>query len=329
MFLDRNRNSRNRSIFNILDEELISNQLLIEISNITADNNVSNISFDDETEKIKEISIESEKELVDEFFNIFKDYLSPNYDLNEPIDPKSSGNFSRYKFTEIYGTYRNLSLKKLIFLTLITIYETENDMDNWFIVKDLSKHLENVLRCRGCNSDFVRKKFTKSSKSLANQIKLMRQLINNNKINEMIYTENNIKGLKILNTRQSVRFFLEMDQFELFLSEMLKPFSENISFSTDGILDLIVAYYNDIYENLKFRKLFEINFLNSIIISLRINKYCHCQIGSEIFDSTFSSRHQKSSYILAKFASEDNSIDIYLEQMCNVELWDTEFYPKS
>ncbi|RHZ90205.1 hypothetical protein Glove_4g15 [Diversispora epigaea] len=85
---------------------------------------------------------------------------------------------------------------------------------------------------------------------------------------------------------------------------------------------------------------FETDSLNSIIIPLKINKYCRCQIGSEIFGSTFSPRHQKSSYILAKFASEDDSIDIYpgqiqfffvheIKQMCNVELWDTEFYSKS
>ena len=38
-----------------------------------------------------------------------------------------------------------------------------DDMDNWFIAKDSSKHLENALRWRGCNSDSARKKFTKSS----------------------------------------------------------------------------------------------------------------------------------------------------------------------
>jgi hypothetical protein len=222
----------------------------------------------------------------------------------------------------------------------------------------------------------------------------MRRLINDNRINEIIYTENNTKGLEILNTRQSVGSLSEMDQFghdemrrfwmysrtiqestisgkEPFPGEMLKPFSENIPLSADGILDLMVAYYNDTYENLKFRKPFETDSLNSIIIPLRINKYCRCRIGSEIFGSTFSPRHQKSSYILAKFASEDDSIDIYPgqiqfffvheistnrinienhylayvrwykktknrfhfsineEQMCNVELWDTEFYPKS
>jgi hypothetical protein len=38
-----------------------------------------------------------------------------------------------------------------------------DDMDNWFIAKDSSKHLENTLTWRGCNSDSARKKFTKSS----------------------------------------------------------------------------------------------------------------------------------------------------------------------
>lgn len=122
----------------------------------------------------------------------------------------------------------------------------------------------------------------------------MRRLINDNRINEMIYTENNTKGLEILNTRQSVGSLSEMDQFshdemrrfwmfsrtiqestisgkEPFPGEMLKPFSENILLSADGILDLMVAYYNDIYENLKFRKPFETDSLNSIIIPLSIS----------------------------------------------------------
>ncbi|RHZ77441.1 hypothetical protein Glove_177g63 [Diversispora epigaea] len=149
---------------------------------------------------------------------------------------------------------------------------------------------------------------------------------------------------------------LTISEKEPFSGEMLKPFSENIPLLADGILDLMVAYYNDIYENLKFQKPFETDFLNSIIIPLRINKYCRCRIGSEIF---------------AKFASDNDSIDIYLgqiqfffvheistnrinmenhylayvrwykkiknqfyfsineEQICNVELWDTEFYSKS
>ncbi|RHZ78197.1 hypothetical protein Glove_166g166 [Diversispora epigaea] len=152
----------------------------------------------------------------------------------------------------------------------------------------------------------------------------MRRLINDNRINEMIYTENNTKGLEILNTRQSVGSLSEMDQFGHDEMRRFWMYSRTIQESTIS--------------------------------------------GKEPFPGEI---HQKSSYILAKFASEDDSIDIYpgqiqfffvheistnrinmenhylayvrwykkiknrfyfginQEQMCNVELWDTEFYPKS
>ncbi|RHZ60874.1 hypothetical protein Glove_350g85 [Diversispora epigaea] len=66
----------------------------VEISNIIADDEVLNISSEDEMEEMEEISIESEEESADEFSNIFEDYSSPNYDPNEPIDPKSTNNNS-------------------------------------------------------------------------------------------------------------------------------------------------------------------------------------------------------------------------------------------
>ncbi|RHZ60425.1 hypothetical protein Glove_353g39 [Diversispora epigaea] len=66
----------------------------IEISNITADDEVLNISSEDEMEEMEEISIESEEESADEFSNIFEDYSSPNYDPDELIDPKSTNNNS-------------------------------------------------------------------------------------------------------------------------------------------------------------------------------------------------------------------------------------------
>jgi len=222
--------------------------------------------------------------------------------------------------------------------------------------------------------------------------------MNDNRINEVIFTENITKGLELLDTRPSVGSLSEMDQFdhdemrrfwmcsrqiqestisgkEPFPGEMLKPYSENVLLSADDILDLMINYYNDIYENLEFRKPFSSDSSsssNSIVIPLKMDKYCRCRIGSEIFGSTFSPRHQKSSYILAKFETEDGNIDIYPgqvqfffihkvstnrinledhyfayirwykptknrshfsindeERTCNVELWDTDFYPKS
>ncbi|RHZ81307.1 hypothetical protein Glove_122g28 [Diversispora epigaea] len=66
----------------------------VEISNIIADDEVLNISSEDEMEEMEEISIESEEESADEFSNIFEDYSSPNYDPDELIDPKSTNNNS-------------------------------------------------------------------------------------------------------------------------------------------------------------------------------------------------------------------------------------------
>ncbi|RHZ79786.1 hypothetical protein Glove_140g41 [Diversispora epigaea] len=139
--LDRNRNSRNRLIFNILGEESTSSQpssssrlvlcnclkcngrlidlrtknniipnltflprirpkrhtnqpISVEIFNIITDNEVLNISSEDEIKKMEEINIESEEESANEFSNIFKDYSLPNYDPDKLIDPKSTNNNS-------------------------------------------------------------------------------------------------------------------------------------------------------------------------------------------------------------------------------------------
>ncbi|RHZ48248.1 hypothetical protein Glove_554g7 [Diversispora epigaea] len=66
----------------------------VEISNITADDEVLNISSENEMKEIEEISIENKEESADEFSNIFENYSSPNYNPDEPIDPKSTNNNS-------------------------------------------------------------------------------------------------------------------------------------------------------------------------------------------------------------------------------------------
>ncbi|RHZ89048.1 hypothetical protein Glove_19g343 [Diversispora epigaea] len=66
----------------------------VEISNITADDEILNISSEDEMEKMEKINIESEEELADKFSNIFENYLLPNYNPDEPIDSKSTNNNS-------------------------------------------------------------------------------------------------------------------------------------------------------------------------------------------------------------------------------------------
>jgi hypothetical protein len=219
--------------------------------------------------------------------------------------------------------------------------------------------------------------------------------MNDFQISNIISSGTDTKGLELLEKRPSVGSLLETDQcdhdeMERFLmyskdiqestitgsekypGEMLRPCAENVPLSADDILDLMVRYYNGAYEglNLRFRKLFTEDSPGSIIVPPKITKYCRCRIGSEIFGSTFSPRHQKSSYILSKFEAQDGNIDTYPgqiqfffvhdvaidginfvshhlayvrwykpsqnryyfrtndEQTCNVELWDTEFYPK-
>ena len=72
----------------------INQPISVEISNITADDEVLNISSEDEIEEMEETSNKSDEESADEFSNIFEDYSSPNYDPDEPIDPKSANNNS-------------------------------------------------------------------------------------------------------------------------------------------------------------------------------------------------------------------------------------------
>ncbi|RHZ75377.1 hypothetical protein Glove_215g15 [Diversispora epigaea] len=108
----------------------------VEISNIIADDEVLNISSEDEMEEMEEISIESEEESADEFSNIFEDYSSPNYDSDELINPKSTNNNS-YLWIQLWiMSFRikfNLpetvtkSLIKFIKLLLLEIGNSEFD----------------------------------------------------------------------------------------------------------------------------------------------------------------------------------------------------------
>ena len=138
--------------------------------------------------------------------------------------------------------------------------------------------------------------------------------MNDNRINNIICSEVDTKGLELLNTRPSVGSLSETDQFshdemsrfrlyskridkstikgnENFPGEMLKPNNENATLG--NISDILVSYYNNVYEDERktFRIPFENNSPDSIPISLKINKYCRCRIGSEIFGSIFSTKH--------------------------------------
>ncbi|GET51674.1 hypothetical protein GLOIN_2v1775288 [Rhizophagus irregularis DAOM 181602=DAOM 197198] len=199
---------------------------------------------------------------------------------------------------------------------------------------------------------------------------IMRRLMFDNQISNIINSGVESKGLDLISNRPSVGSLSEADQFsademrrfwltsrnihestttgkEAFLGEMLRPVFNDIVMSSD-MLDLIVEYYMASYETMEFRKPFGEGAEDSIIVQIKMNQFGRCRIGSEIFGSSISSRHVKSSFILAKFMTESGDIDCYPgqvqyffthavnlpdgvrdDEICNVELCGTEFYPES
>ena len=81
------------------------------------------------------------------------------------------------------------------------------------------------------------------------------------------------------------------------------------------MLDRMVEYYEATYEMYNFRKPFGEGAEDSVIISVKINKFGRYRIGSEIFGSSISSCYVKSSFILAKFMTSDGDVDIYPGQI--------------
>ena len=81
------------------------------------------------------------------------------------------------------------------------------------------------------------------------------------------------------------------------------------------MLDILVEYYKAAYKLMNFKKPFTANLDNSITVQGRINQYGRCWIGSEIFGSAISSRHIKSSFVLAQFVNQDGSVEIYPGQV--------------
>ena len=216
--------------------------------------------------------------------------------------------------------------------------------------------------------------------------------MNDNCINSIINSAGGeVKGLELLKQRPVVGSLAEVDEFssdemerfwmnsrniqqstttgsEPFPGEMMGPVSKNVVMSS-SMLNLLVKYYMATYENLEFRKPFGEGSEDSIVISVKINQFGRCRISSEIFGSNMLSRHIKSSYILAKFITRDDSVDCYPgqiqyflsykihlpngkfehnlafvrwyqpansqyyfsienDEICNAELWGTEFYPE-
>jgi hypothetical protein len=163
--------------------------------------------------------------------------------------------------------------------------------------------------------------------------------MNDNRIREISSSLNTqTKGLDLLDNRTTVGSLSENDEYssdemerfwfnsrniresiitgrESFPGEMLRPEADNVLLSRP-MLDLMVEYYIATYETLNFKAPFDDGPENSIILSrVTINKFGRCRIGSEVFGSVMSSRHAKSSFILAKFITIDDEVDHYAGQV--------------
>jgi hypothetical protein len=160
--------------------------------------------------------------------------------------------------------------------------------------------------------------------------------MNDSRIEDIISSGAETKGLELLANRSTVGSLSATDQFsseelerfwlnskniqdsnitgcESFPGEMLKPITEKVLL-TKEMLSLMVDYYIATYENYNFKTPFGEGPEGSIIISVTINRFGRCRIGSEIFGSTTSFRHIKNSFILAKFIT-DNGVDCYPGQV--------------
>jgi hypothetical protein len=166
----------------------------------------------------------------------------------------------------------------------------------------------------------------------------MRRIMNDIQIDNIISSETvTTKVLDILNTRPSVGSVSETDEFtskemerfllysqnikespihgyEAFPGEMLGPSSEDI-IMTDKMLNIMVEFYKATYPSDNFRRPFGDGPDDSIVIRVKMSQFGRCRIGSEIFGSKMSSRHMKSSFVLAKFITDDDNVDCYPGQV--------------
>ena len=81
------------------------------------------------------------------------------------------------------------------------------------------------------------------------------------------------------------------------------------------MLDLMVEYYMVTYELFEFQKPFEKGSDDDIVIRVKMNQFRRCRIGSNILGSLILIWHAKSSYILAKFITNDGTVDYYPGQV--------------
>ena len=100
---------------------------------------------------------------------------------------------------------------------------------------------------------------------------------------------------------------------EQFPRMLLRPFQEtNLP---NSILDLLVEFYDNLYNDYftSVRTITGPN--NDVVVNAKVKQYGRLRIGADIYGSVQASRHEKSSYILARFVQQDGTIDTYPGQV--------------
>src|ERR1700722_5503911 len=102
---------------------------------------------------------------------------------------------------------------------------------------------------------------------------------------------------------------------EPFPRMLINPY--NVTTLPTNILNLLVEYYENLYNDYRFISISSmINpSNNNIVVNSNIKQYGRLRIGADIYGSVQAARHEKSSYILARFVQDDGTVDTYPGQV--------------
>ena len=100
---------------------------------------------------------------------------------------------------------------------------------------------------------------------------------------------------------------------EHFPGILMKPYQEtNLP---NNILNILTEFYSSLYSN-RFISISSITGQNNYnVVNSKIKQYGRLRIGADIYGSVQAAHHEKSSYILARFMQEDETIDVYSGQV--------------
>lgn len=104
---------------------------------------------------------------------------------------------------------------------------------------------------------------------------------------------------------------------EPFPGRMLTPKKMEVTLP-DNVYILLVKFYQEAYEPLEFITIassIEQASTNDIIVLPKINQFGRIQIGNEVFRSTMAPRYMKNSYIIAKFITQNENIELFSGQV--------------